>query len=125
MKRSILFVLVLVLVQFSAHANETENTCRESIVSSFASLGVRVDPQSFSSAKFEDLGLTVEEFNALNSQEQNTIYLKVKPMELVVQDAINALNSMISRYNNPFSAIMLADELSAWRENRDRLRACL
>lgn len=99
-------------------------TCRDAVVGAYESLGASVDPNSFSSAKFEDFNLSVEEFNDLSSDEQEVIYIQVRPMKITVQSTVNLLNSRIARYAGTFYEMYVIDKLERWRKSVDDLKSC-
>lgn len=125
-KTFLLITLTLSLFSTSIFAEDARTKeCRDSIVSAYLAVGINMPADSFSNAKFEDFNISVEDFNALNSKEQELIYMKIKPIQVVTQDAINTINRYINRYAGTFYEVYMADELTLWRLQRDNMRNCL
>ena len=125
-KTFLLLILNLSIFSTSALANGTSKLdCREVIVDAYSSVGINMAADSFSNAKFGDFNISIEEFNALNSREHEVIYMRIKPMEVVAESAINTINRYINRYVGTFYEVYMADELSTWRLQRDNVRNCL
>lgn len=119
----ILFILLICSSSLITTASANE-VCRSLIVSAYSMFGVELDPMSFSSAKFENMNVSVESFNLLTSEEQQVIYNMLKPMSASVATTIGAINSIIDRYKGTQFEFMYAVELSRIRIIRDQLRAC-
>ena len=78
-------------------------TCRAAIVDGYKVLEVELDPQSFSTKKFEDFKISTEEFNALAADQQLAIYEQIMPLEIMIERAKMELDSEIQ--NNFFELI--------------------
>ena len=115
-------VLLLLLISFSGFTAEL--SCRKLVVVAHKSVGEEIEENSFSSERFESFRMTAAEFNALDLEAQEKIYMKVKPMEAMVAETINMLNRYISRYVGSPYELQLTDELEFWRLVRGKLREC-
>lgn len=128
MQKQFIILTILVLIASlspSANAEVSDSMdCRSAVLEAYRSLKEKINPLVFSSTTFEELGITVEEFNNLSSAEQNEIYTRVKPIEVMVQETIIKINNYISRYVGSMYELYLADELETWRVSRDNLRSC-
>ena len=113
-------LIALVLLSQTTQAMD----CRDAIVSAYHILGEQISSEEFSNAQFSDFNITVEEFNELDSTEQEIIYRRVKPIEVMVEESIARLNGKINRVKGTFYEFFLADELQEWRAKRDDLRSC-
>jgi hypothetical protein len=122
-KTFLIFILNFSIFSVSSFASET--SCRDTIVDAYTAIGINMPADSFSNAKFEDFNISIQEFNALSSKEQEVIYMRVKPIEVVAENAINTINRYINRYVGTFYEVYMADELSNWRLQRDNVRNCL
>ena len=100
-------------------------SCRSAVVLAYASFGEKISEDDFSSSTFDELNITVEQFNILSSTEQDEIYKKVKPIEVMVQETIDTLNRYVNRYVGTFYEMYMLDELESWRSSRDGLRGCV
>ena len=98
--------------------------CRTAVVQAYDSLDTKIDGDSFSNADFADFNVSVEEFNDLSTQEQEEIYIQVRPLEVMVLTTIHLLDAQISRYAGTFYEIYVIEELKKWRSNVDKLRSC-
>lgn len=121
MTRTLLIALLAISVSSTSFAGET---CRSLIVDTYQVFGVSLNPMGFSSTTFEELNISIEEFNAMSAENQQTIYTLIKPMSVSVGDAIDTINSIINRYTGTLYEFDLLDELQALREKRDMLRSC-
>ena len=120
-KNLIISVLFTVFAQnILAATNEAE--CRQTVVDSYRTFGIIIRTDSFSSARFEDMELTAEQFNALELDVQILIYRQVKPLEVVAQETIDILNSKISRISGSSVEYLMLDALTKWRALRESLR---
>jgi hypothetical protein len=125
-KTFLLTILTLSIFSTSIFAeDDSTQACRASIVAAYSAVGINMPADSFSNSNFEDFNISVEDFNALSSTEQEIIYMKVKPIEVVTQGAINTINRYINRYAGTFYEVYMADELTLWRLQRDNMRNCL
>lgn len=99
-----------------------DQECRNLIVTGYKLLKQDVKTDDFSTNKFEDFDLTVEQFNQLSAEEQIIIYNKIKPLGLVVSEVIDALNDEINRYVGTFYEFFMAADIQKWRLQKDLLR---
>jgi len=120
MKKLNVVLAVLFLQVNSGVASE----CRDAVVEAYTTLGSSIERDSFSSAEFSDLELSVEEFNALDSNAQEEIYIQIRPMRVTVESTIISLNQQINRYAGTFYEMYVLDKLELWREAVDPLRSC-
>lgn len=116
--------ILLVLVIISQTALAYAANCRDAIVEAQASLGNQIERNSFSSSTFLDFNISVEEFNLLEPSEQEEIYAKIRPIEVMIEKSIDELNQKIQYVSGSFYEMMMLDELTAWRTSRDELRSC-
>lgn len=102
-----------------------KKSCRNAVVEAKKILGEVVDPDSFSTKTFADLGLSVEEFNELSIEEQQKLYRLITPMPVMVESTIAALNNNIAEYSGTLFEIIFADMLMNMRAARDNLKICI
>lgn len=119
MRKFLVFLVLISQIQSVFAAS-----CRDAVVDAYASLGKKIEKNSFSNSTFGDFNLSVEEFNALSSEEQEDIYMQIKPIEIMVEQSINDLNQQINRIAGSFYEFFMTDELQTWRASRDQLRSC-
>lgn len=123
-------ILIALLVTFSiaTHASTdqdyTETECRDLIVEGYKMLKIDIKADEFSTTTFNELNISIEDFNQLTPTEQTTIYNKIKPLSLVVTEVIDELNSQIDRYVGSFYEFFMAAEIQSWRAQKDKLRYC-
>lgn len=98
--------------------------CRSLIVDTYKMFGMNIGPMSFSSTNFEELNITVEEFNSLDPDDQSAVYTLIKPISLAVEDTIATINGVIERYSGTEFEIEFADALQILRFYKDQLRVC-
>lgn len=123
MKHNKLTLLILsILLASSAFAND--KPCRSAVVDAYTSLGEKIAADDFSNREFSELGISYAEFNAMDSRDQEAIYMKVKPIEVMVEETIQKLTRYINRYVGTFYEFYMIDELEQWRSSRDTLRSC-
>jgi hypothetical protein len=120
MRKFLVFLILISQVQSVFAAS----SCRDAVVEAYRSLGKKIEKDSFSDSNFSEFNITVEEFNSLSSEEQEEIYLRVKPIEIMVEETISDLNKQISRIAGSFYEFFMINELDDWRSKRDLLRSC-
>lgn len=98
--------------------------CRDAVVEAYESIGVSIERDAFSNNSFDDYDLSIDEFNSLDSQEQQEIYVQIRPLENMVQATINAVNAKINRYAGTFYEIYVLDKLVMWRDQVNQLKSC-
>lgn len=116
--------LVLTLVLVTQSTLLLANDCRDAVVEAYQSIGVAVERDSFSNSNFEDFNISIDEFNLLDSEQQQSIYVQIRPLEDMVQATIAAVNSKIARYAGTFYEIYVIDKLELWRGQVDKLKVC-
>lgn len=116
-------VLVFLIIVTQAQAVFAIN-CRDAIVEGHEALGKKIDRNSFSNSTFSDFNMSVDQFNVLSSEEQEEIYSKIRPIEVMVEQTISDLNRKIDRIAGTFYEIFMGEELELWRDKRDQLRSC-
>lgn len=99
--------------------------CREVIVAAQKALGNSVDPQSFSTSTFADLNTSVEELNSMTVDQQQEIYRKVMPIEVMVDQTLEEIQRTIENYSYGFYALLMADKLQTLRVHREKLKVCI
>ena len=120
MRKFLVFLILISQVQ-SVFAT---SSCRDAVVEAYGSLGKKIDKNSFSDSNFSEFNISVEEFNLLSSEEQEEIYMRVKPIEIMVEETISDLNKQINRIAGSFYEFFMINELEDWRSKRDLLRSC-
>lgn len=115
-------LVFLILVAQSQIALAT--SCRDAVVIAYESFGGHLPKDSFSNSEFKDYNLSIEEFNALSSEEQEKIYMQIKPIELMVEETIGIINQRIGSVAGTFYELFMADKLQLWREARESLKSC-
>lgn len=115
-------MMVFLLMSLSASAQEV--SCRDAVVTAYSNLGEKIAADEFSNQQFSDLGISYTDFNLMTSREQEAIYLKVKPIEVMVEETIQKLTRYIQRYVGSFYESYMIDEIELWRSSRDTLRSC-
>jgi hypothetical protein len=120
MRKILVFLILLSQIQTVFAAT----SCRDAVVEAYGSLGKEIERNSFSSTTYSELNISVQDFNLLPSEEQEEIYMKIKPIEVMVEEAISELNKKISRIAGSFYEFFMIDELQDWRSKRDSLRSC-
>ena len=122
-------LLLLLAITFAALGNtyasdESPKSCRLAVVLAYLSVGEDINPGAFSNSSFDQLNITIDDFNAMSSEEQDAIYMRVKPIEVMVEETIMKLSRYIDRYlGSPYEAYLI-DEINAWRDARSALRSC-
>ena len=117
-------LLIMLAIIMSGNVFAESNECRELIVKAQKSLGNEIETDSFSTTRFEDLNISISEFNAMDSEVQSDIYMQVKPLSVMVEETISDLNKTIQYYAESFYAFFMIDELEEMRSVRDSLRKC-
>lgn len=121
MNRLFLLILISISAIGTASANEF---CRSLVVDTYNIVGAKIDPLSFSSTTFEELNISIDEFNVMDSEDQQTIYDLVKPMSVMVEDTIGQINSIIERYSDTPLEFLYSREIKALRGLETQLRSC-
>lgn len=120
-----LFIVLGLMATSTVFANETTQIeCRDAVVNAKAHIGEYISPDSFSSRTFESYNMSANEFNNLTSQAQVNIYMQVKPIEIMVEETVNQMNSYIQRYSNSAYALYFVDTIQEYREFKDALLNC-
>lgn len=122
-KLTALFITTIFLTLTTAYAAD-ETQCRNEVVAAYTSLGESINANDFSNRTFTELEISYQEFNLLSSQEQDEIYMQVKPLEVMIEETIGKLNRYINRYAGTFYEMFMLDEIDEWRTHRDALRKC-
>lgn len=117
------FYLVLVVLFLQGNF-AFATTCRDAVVEGHAALGLNLERDSFSNAKFTDLGVSVDDFNEMDSEAQEEIYTRIKPMKIMVDSTIIGLNGRINRYAGTFYEVYVLDKLERWRNAVQTLETC-
>ena len=115
-------VMLLPVLIFATKASAKD--CRDSIVEVYASFGSNISRDNLGAMDFSDLGISVEEFNTLDSDLQAAIYQRLIPVEVIVAQTIQALNDQISQVSGTMVEFVYLNELQAWRAGVDELRSC-
>jgi hypothetical protein len=118
------FLLSILTLSLTSLAQDKID-CRTAVVQGYASIGIRVEIQSFSINSFSDENITVEAFNALTSEQQEEIYMRIKPLEVVVSDAIRDLTLFVEPYLGTVAMIKYADVFANIANKRQNLRTCV
>ncbi len=132
MKNLIAIATVLIATQSFAQQETPEQIegttardCRSVVVEANDVLESPVDADSFSNSEFKDFELTTTEFNALDSEAQGEIYMAIRPMSDMVDEAISGLSRKIRKYSdNGFYEYYYSTEITAWQDLRSELKAC-
>ena len=115
---------VVIAVFFLQVNTGMASECRDAIVDAYGTLGSSIERDSFSNARFSDLEVTVQEFNEMDSPSQEAIYLKIRPLQTMVDATIFELNKQIDRYAGTFYEMYVLEELEKWRNAVDTLKIC-
>ncbi len=125
MKKLTLISLMLISSQFAFAGSTPINKCRQTIILAFESVGKAIEHDDFSTANFSDFGITADEFNTLSPEEQQSIYIKITPLQIMIEQAINTINNNIAYVEGSMYQYFMVEELQQWRSYRDSLRKCL
>jgi len=98
-------------------------TCRQAIVEVYKAYGIDRDPKSFSSFTFEELGLSVEEYNQLPQIQQQVAYILLKPMSMSVAETLEIVTKRLLMFDGPFYARILENDLNPENEVPEERRA--
>ena len=60
----------------------------------------------------------------MDSPSQEAIYLKIRPLQTMVDATIFELNKQIDRYAGTFYEMYVLEELEKWRNAVDTLKIC-
>jgi hypothetical protein len=111
-------------LSLTAYAAEKIN-CRTAVVLGYASLGVEINASSFSTSTFTQENITVEEFNAMPSEQQEEVYTRIKPLSVVVSDLIKEISLFVEQYAGTIAEIKYPDFFANLRDKRVDLRSCV
>jgi len=118
-------LVALFLIALNANLAIASDDCRAKVVAAYGLLEKPIDADNFSTNSLADLGLSIEEINNLNPQEQAVIYDQVKPLDVVIEETIDELSSRIDQVVGTFYEFFMAEQLQQWRAQREELRVCL
>lgn len=116
-----LFLLAALLINIPL-AQAEQISCRLAVVKAYKSLGQDIEMDSFSSLEFEDLNMSVEQFNLLPPSEQDAYYSQLIPLEMTVQRTIDILTKYITEYSS-FAGLYIL-EVKDWRSKLSLLKTC-
>ncbi|MDP7321128.1 MAG: hypothetical protein QF441_10995 [Bacteriovoracaceae bacterium] len=119
-----LFVLGLLLT-ITQLANAQKANCKLIVIEAYDSLNITISEDGFSSLSFEELNMSIDEFNSLDTATQEELYQKLMPLQTAILHAINALTATINRYSGPMYEAYFGDQVLTWHQNRQRLQKCL
>ena len=121
----IIITTALLLTSLTTFAETKSIDCRDAIVAGYASIGTNAKRDGFASHNFEDLNVTVAEFNNMSPDLQSYIYNQVMPLSLVIEQTLQQINSVIDQIKGSPYEFFYIDELQVMRSSRDQLRICI
>jgi hypothetical protein len=116
-----LLILLVLLIQIKP---ALATSCRDAISSAYTSLGSPIKRNSFSNSKFEELNISIEAFNKLDSEVQEKIYTLIKPLDIMTEETLNLINGQIEEVAGTYYEFFMPEQLELWRSARDELRSC-
>lgn len=121
-----LWVLLLANGAFAATIQEAfAKNCRQSIVEARQALRSPLAPADFSSLDKNSFRLSARRFNSLSADEQAKIYMKLKPLAVMVDETVQEISSTINYLSrDPYASLFRAQILQNLRQSREELRNC-
>lgn len=123
-------ILCLLLIISSLHCladaknSDDKKSCRQIIVSAKKYLGDEIAANSFSVSTFQEEQISIDHFNSLSSIEQEAIYMRIKPLKIMVSDTIKEISLLLNRFKGSKEEIAYYQYFSLLRLTRDDLRNC-
>ncbi len=77
-----LFVLGLLLT-ITQLANAQKANCKLIVIEAYDSLNITISEDGFSSLSFEELNMSIDEFNSLDTATQEELYQKLMPLQKI------------------------------------------
>jgi hypothetical protein len=116
------YLLTTILILSSTMASA--EVCRDVIVEASREVGEPLAKTDFSITSFDEMNLTVEDFNLLSSEEQEAIFYKIMPFNQLKMKIYMKVARTIRRYEGTFYEYYYSDKMVILRELKDRLIAC-
>lgn len=130
-----MFLICVIIFQISfgtsiaADSNSTDTevqvmNCREVIKKSYISMKKPLKFENFSTVTFEELNLTVEEFNQLDQKKLEEFYTKLKPLDQMIDQTRKDLLKSIKFINDQVFAFLYEKEVKEMNSRLAELNVC-
>lgn len=108
-------IKTILLLSILSQAALSASTCKETIIEFYNMVGIEQKAEDFSSmSDFSEVGLTTEEFNALNTKEQKKYFNKLMPIQMKAKKTIKFLNYIADDMRETLMRIYLYRDLGPY-----------
>lgn len=108
-------IKAILLLSILSQTAISTSLCKETIIEFYSMVGKDVKAQDFSSiSNFSEVGLTTEEFNALETEEQKVYFDKLMPIQMKAKNTLSYLNYLADGIRETLARIYLYQSLGPY-----------
>lgn len=99
-------------------------SCREVIIQAYEAMNKPLKSADFGTLTFEELNLTVQEFNQLDQQKLEDLYIQLRPLNEMIAKTEKDLNDAIDYTSNHVLAFLYQEDIRVMRQSLAELEVC-